>query len=338
MTSFRSFVHRFAFVIYYLLAFVIAFGVQETMMKLVAAEGHDPAKIFYPEMWHWMAAHHRYINIPNIVAFGIGAHVPAIVIMFLYGGAPTISAFVVSWAGWGRDGVVRLLSRFIPWREGVRPTAALRIYAVIFAAYFAGALLYFRLDAVIPGHPHELDEVLSILGGSPLAIIATLFIGTFIDDGGTPEEPGWRGFAMPLLQERLRTPLVAAVVLALFWASWHLPLTIPTLLAPGVDWIGFWYREAQFYVLSIGLSIIMAYCCNLCGGSVIPAIIIHAGSNVWGKACENDVFANMWVGTGHQAGLDPRTGIVFAVAIVVVIVADPELGWRRRGAPPEFAR
>jgi membrane protease YdiL (CAAX protease family) len=47
-----------------------------------------------------------------------------------------------------------------------------------------------------------------------------IFIFLFI---GLGEEPGWRGFALPRLQER-RTPLLATLILAPVWALRHLPL------------------------------------------------------------------------------------------------------------------
>src|SRR5690606_8411033 len=44
--------------------------------------------------------------------------------------------------------------------------------------------------------------------------------------GGGLEEPGWRGFALPRLQERLG-PLRATALLGLLWGVWHVPLYGP---------------------------------------------------------------------------------------------------------------
>jgi membrane protease YdiL (CAAX protease family) len=54
--------------------------------------------------------------------------------------------------------------------------------------------------------------------------------------GGAVEEPGWRGFALPLLQERV-TPLRATVIVGLVWGFWHVPIygpagfVVPAVLA-----------------------------------------------------------------------------------------------------------
>src|SRR3712207_2146540 len=52
----------------------------------------------------------------------------------------------------------------------------------------------------------------------PLALLASIFL----DVGGVTEETGWRGFAQPLLQERM-TPFAATLIVGFAWGVWHLP-------------------------------------------------------------------------------------------------------------------
>ena len=60
----------------------------------------------------------------------------------------------------------------------------------------------------------------SLFGGRLAAFLPLLIVWTL---AGTGEEPGWRGFALPRLQEQL-SPVRATLVLGVLWALWHLPL------------------------------------------------------------------------------------------------------------------
>lgn len=58
--------------------------------------------------------------------------------------------------------------------------------------------------------------------GERLALwLPTLATVTLI--GGGNEEPGWRGFALPALQQTL-SPMLATLGLGVLWALWHIPL------------------------------------------------------------------------------------------------------------------
>ena len=60
----------------------------------------------------------------------------------------------------------------------------------------------------------------SVFGKGLAGYVPALIIWTLAAFG---EEPGWRGFALPRLQEKL-TPVRATLVLGLLWALWHLPI------------------------------------------------------------------------------------------------------------------
>lgn len=59
---------------------------------------------------------------------------------------------------------------------------------------------------------------------------------------GGQEEPGWRGFALPRLQQR-HSALVATLILGLAWGIWHVPLyglagfVVPLVLAFFYTWL-----------------------------------------------------------------------------------------------------
>jgi uncharacterized protein len=60
--------------------------------------------------------------------------------------------------------------------------------------------------------------------------------------GGALEEPGWRGYALPRLQQRF-TPLGATAILGLAWGVWHVPIygplgfVVPFVLAFFYTWL-----------------------------------------------------------------------------------------------------
>jgi membrane protease YdiL (CAAX protease family) len=90
---------------------------------------------------------------------------------------------------------------------------------------------------------------------------------------GLGEEVGWRGFALPCLQRQI-WPAVAAVLLAVPWAAWHLPL--------------FWTRGASLegrspalmLVELIPTSMLFAWVFNRSHGSVVLVILLHGTQNL----------------------------------------------------------
>ncbi len=58
-----------------------------------------------------------------------------------------------------------------------------------------------------------------------IGLIVITFIYTFFFGGGTNEEPGWRGFALPRLQLKF-SPLISSLILGLIWGLWHMPIYI----------------------------------------------------------------------------------------------------------------
>ena len=90
--------------------------------------------------------------------------------------------------------------------------------------------------------------------------------------GGGNEEPGWRGFATPRLMTKFH-PLVANLIVGVFWVIWHIPL-----------YFGSWSGKDQpllwFFIYAVGLSIILTWLYFRSSQSVIPVMLLHAGTNI----------------------------------------------------------
>jgi membrane protease YdiL (CAAX protease family) len=84
-----------------------------------------------------------------------------------------------------------------------------------------------------------------------------VFVFLFV---GLGEETGWRGFALPELQKRF-SPLIASLVVGVFWAAWHIPLM-------GVE---FKADVVPAFLLSIlAGSVVMAWLFNRANGGLLP--------------------------------------------------------------------
>jgi hypothetical protein len=320
----RSAVRAHPFLAYYLLALAIAIAVtviSETWGK------HSPAAdpLSY---WHYAQAHNMVLNAISIAAFGLGIGGPFVFLVFLFGGAPTISALVTVTVGWGRRGLARLISRLKPWRGGVTSRQALRVYGILIGVYLAG-LVFSLWFTKTYGSATEIDYTWKALGQSPLLVLLIGLASLLFDEGSSFEELGWRGFAQPYLQLRIRLPLVAAVLLGVLWWAWHLPREMPAILT-GHNWLGgafqplVWARsESLFLLYVVLLSIVIAYGFNLTGGSVWPAILIHAGTNAWSKT---GAMAAMYRLTHWP--IDLRAIFMLAIVALILVFAGPRLGVR----------
>ncbi len=110
-------------------------------------------------------------------------------------------------------------------------------------------------------------------------IVGSLLLG-FVD-GGISEEPGWRGFAYPILQDRWGA-LPAALLIGLVWAGWHLgPRQWAILFGDGTGaFFAFLPGYAATYVLGVTpLAIIFAWLYENTGGSLLAVFLVHNSFN-----------------------------------------------------------
>lgn len=137
---------------------------------------------------------------------------------------------------------------------------------------------------------------------------------------GGQEEPGWRGYLLPLLEAE-HTPLVAALVVGVIWAVWHLPLFV----IPGTT-----QADLSFplYVpMVLALSVVLTWLTNVARGSVLPAMVFHAGVN----AVLNYYPVGGAAGAVSLTGNALLVGVVVVVGVATVAVAGPGLGASRAG-------
>lgn len=174
---------------------------------------------------------------------------------------PTVAALVVTGVTEGRAGVARLLKRFVQWR--VRPrwyVVALAINLVIWLLAYA-ALMGPGLLVAAASH-------WSLLLSTFLPLVAFGMIFPSI-----AEEPGWRGFALPRLQQR-HGPVVASLILGSLHGLWHLPALMTKNFGPLPL-----TNYVPFMLTAAFATVIYTWVYNRTGGSILLAILLHAASN-----------------------------------------------------------
>jgi membrane protease YdiL (CAAX protease family) len=126
--------------------------------------------------------------------------------------------------------------------------------------------------------------------------------------GGGQEEPGWRGYALPRLQARYGA-LAATLVVGVVWAGWHLPLFV-------FDSVLYADRPPAIYLAYVvALAVVFTWLYNSTRGSVLLAVVLHAGMNnatVLIPASEASLTAT---------GIETTLFAVQTVALVAVAVA-----------------
>ncbi len=126
---------------------------------------------------------------------------------FLGALGPMLAAVIHTWLHERRAGVRHLLSRLVLWR------VPLRWYAVALLLPLLAGVLGTMAAWVTSGNRGEIE-----ISSLP-ALVASFLMFMLLLPG---EEVGWRGYALPRLQQSL-SALRSSVILGLGWAIWHLP-------------------------------------------------------------------------------------------------------------------
>jgi membrane protease YdiL (CAAX protease family) len=209
---------------------------------------------------------------------------------------PLVAALVVIGVAEGRKGYRELGARMIRWRVGwlwwcVAIGIPLAVMAVAATA-----------NVTVWGAP---APVLADVSWGALAVaLAVRFVNPL--DGPLGEEPGWRGYALPLLQVD-RTPLAAGLVLAPAVALWHLPLVASGQLAPIA------------LVVTVGITLVYVWLFNHTGGSVLMTLVFHVAQGTG--------YAVLGFTGADAARMDWLTGALWC-ALAIALIGLDRGAWR----------
>lgn len=218
---------------------------------------------------------------------------------------PTLAAIVVTLRTNGWQGVRELLGRVLRWR----------VHIVWYLAALFTFLVIWVVGYSIP------------FNGAPLAGLALLpqlhamtFLSFMVSVALIPaigEEIGWRGFALPRLQQRFG-PVGGTLILGLLHSLWHLPAFFTPVLGPFSP-MGF----LAFVITGIAGTFVYTWIFNNARQSILIAILTHAAANsssvvlgllIGDQPPTNEFLASL-VGSGW---FNP---ILFATAAVILVIA-----------------
>jgi membrane protease YdiL (CAAX protease family) len=223
---------------------------------------------------------------------------PIILLYILGGFGPLLSAMLVTY--WTGESVREWFSQALKWRVSWKWWLAAFFIPIILYTVMAG------IHILLGGHLNWSEASLLALPGG--------FLSVFLWGGGN-EELGWRGFALPRLQENYN-PFIASLIIGVVWTVWHAPI--------GIIELGFvdWAKDLPFYTISVtGISFVATWLYNKTGGSVLLTMIFHASVNSTQSLYPVE---NMF----SQAGEFARAAAWILLAILLVSI--PSLAFHKR--------
>jgi uncharacterized protein len=222
---------------------------------------------------------------------------------------PTRAAFIMTATTEGREGVRRLLGRYVLWRVGLR----WYMFALI------GVPLIMLLGTMV--YSMELPNLGALGGPSYLLSYLLSFALVTVLGGPLLEEGGWRGFALPRM-ERLHGPLLASLILGILWALWHLPeFLVPSWTAAMGG--GSIVVIILFTITAVTFTIVITWVFNNTRASLLLAILVHASIDTFG---------------GTLAAIFPAKAVTSAfpyiigfgvVALVLIVLTRGRLAYER---------
>jgi membrane protease YdiL (CAAX protease family) len=222
-------------------------------------------------------------------------------VAFLAQFAPSGVALYMAWWSGGGVAAKGLLGRLVQWRVSPTWYAVALCTAPVLAALVLVGNQIFGAQAVAWAKLGTLPDILgsalaeraqnsegpiqaiSAMGkGGPAWLTVLIFAVFAVTTGGLSEELGWRGHALSTLQSNY-TSLTASLVIALYWAVWHIapPPVWEMLFSQGMGAFlpAAGTRLVQYLVLGIPLCLLYTLIVNRGGGSVLLAVLFQATYN-----------------------------------------------------------
>jgi len=239
---------------------------------------------------------------------------------------PSLAAFLIVIIVGGKHGLIDFLRPFGRWR------AKLYLWVI---AIFGPAMLYLiglGIYTLFGGEPPPFIMIREELHLIPLYLILVVLMPW---NGPVGEEFGWRGFALPKLQNRYG-PLIASLVIGIVWGTWHLPSLFAPLGVLGAlaSSLGVFNFIIIYTLGTTANSFYMTWLYNKTNSSaLIAGIVWHAAINFWAPVLLSDSSLVAAQEGTHLPTIVPTLYLtVLAVqvlgAILLTIVTKGKLGFQ----------
>lgn len=239
----------------------------------------------------WLLISPLALSAQNVLSIQISAHWH-----FVGAFGPIGAALIVTAMTTGKSGIVEFLSRLWRWQVEI-VWVLVSILSPFFLFLLSILILRFTGNSSLDFSKLTTGEYSTFtwLGGSLLSAIAY----------GVGEEAGWRGFALPRLQQG-RSALMATLVLTIFWALWHLPMFLYRFEFGMGQVIG-------FFIGMLAGAIWLTFLYNSTKGSTLMTVLWHTTwniVNIVGLVVSAEIVALM-------------SAMVMVIAVIVVFVGKP---------------
>jgi uncharacterized protein len=202
----------------------------------------------------WLPLYGHIIGITNL---------PVLPFHHAFGGlGPLIASFFTTWIFLKKGGVKKLIAKCFQ----IKPLIylAIALLSPFILAFIAMVMSYFIYNTSI-----NLSGLLTTKE-FPQFNLLTFFIYNLVFFG-FGEEVGWRGFALPRLQNKMNA-LTASIALTLFWALWHVPLFF---YRPGYTTMELAGIAGWVFSLFTG-SILLTWLYNSSKASILICAVFHS--------------------------------------------------------------
>ncbi len=240
----------------------------------------------------------------------------AFLIAFVLGtlAGPALASLAVTAITSGRAGLGLLLRRCVQWRVGIG-WYLIAIFGIL-SIWLVEISLFYGVNLPLA---LLLKWTLIFTVFFPQAVLIIL-------TASFAEELGWRGFALPRLQQRYG-PVLGTIILGTLHGLWHLPVFFTGLLGPFIltSYVG-------FLIVAIATTFFYTWVFNHTKGSVLLATLTHgfgdASDSLLVLLIPAQLVVTGWARPFVYGGWQADNIVIFgAVAVLLLVFTRGRLGY-----------